>query len=107
MKTLAAVLTLLPFSAFAAPAPTQITGQLVEITDNTVVIAKGREHLTFARDTATKLPERLKAGSKVTVEYSMMAVSVSEKKDEPAPSSGQQGKESSKDKAQDSTIKMK
>lgn len=106
MKYSAALAILfLPFAAFAAPVPTQITGQLVDVTDNTVVISKGREHLTFARSDITKLPDGLKPGAKVTVEYSMMALSVTEKAEEAAAASGKPAKD--KEKTSSKATKMK
>ena len=43
---------------------------------NTIVVKKGSEKWEINRDAATKVTGDLKVGSKVTIEYTMKAVSV-------------------------------
>lgn len=63
--------------AFAAgPKTYQVTGPVLEVNANTVVVQKGKEKWEINRDAATKVTGDLKVGSKVTIEYTMKAVSV-------------------------------
>jgi len=66
-------------AAFAAPKTYQVTGPVLELTDTTIVISKGKENWAISRDAATKLPATVKVGSKVTIEYTMTAVDVTDK----------------------------
>lgn len=60
--------------AFAAgPKTYQVTGPILEIKGDVIVVAKGNEKWEVARDAATKVDGELKVGSKVTVEYAMTA----------------------------------
>ena len=58
----------------------QVTGPVLELTDNTIVVQKGNEKWTIARDAATKVKGDVKVGDKVTVEYRMTATSIEAKK---------------------------
>lgn len=63
--------------AFAAGAKTyQVTGPVLEVNANTIVVQKGTDKWEINRDAATKVTGDLKVGSKVTIEYTMKAVSV-------------------------------
>lgn len=63
--------------AFAAgPKTYQVTGPVLEVNANTVVVQKGKEKWEINRDAATKVTGDLKVGSKVTIEYTMKAVSI-------------------------------
>ncbi|MBY0407383.1 MAG: hypothetical protein K2Q01_06790 [Rickettsiales bacterium] len=66
-------------AAFAAPHTYQVTGEVLELTDKAIVVSKGKENWQLSRDAATKLPESVKVGSKVTIEYTMAAVDVTDK----------------------------
>lgn len=70
-------------AAFAAPHSYQVTGQVLELTDKSIVVSKGKENWEIMRDSATKLPADVKVGSKVTIEYTMTALDVTDKT--PAP----------------------
>jgi hypothetical protein len=62
---------------FAAGAKTyQVTGPVLEVNANTIVVQKGSDKWEINRDAATKVTGDLKVGSKVTIEYTMKAVSV-------------------------------
>ena len=61
----------------AAPAKTyQVTGPVLEVTNDDIVVQKGKDKWDIARDAATKVNGDLKVGSKVTIEYRMTATSV-------------------------------
>jgi hypothetical protein len=60
--------------AFAAgPKTYQVTGPVLEIKGDVIVVEKGNEKWEVSRDAATKMDGELKVGSKVTVEYTMTA----------------------------------
>lgn len=78
--------------AFAAAAKTyQVTGPILELTDTTLVVQKGKEKWEVARDASTKVTGELKVGAKVTVEYRMIATDI-EAKAEKAPAAKKTGK---------------
>ena len=72
------LMTLAPAVAPAAPPNTyQVTGPVLELRDDLIVVQKGKEKWELARTPDTKLKSgELKVGSKVTIEYRMTAVSV-------------------------------
>ncbi len=80
--TLAVVLTLsLASTTFAAqPKTYQVTGPVVEITDDKIVVEKDGEKWEVGRDKDTKVDGDLKVGAKVTVTYRMWAGKVEVKK---------------------------
>ncbi len=70
--------------AFAAGTNTyQVTGPVVEVKDNAIIVQKGKEKWEIARDKDTKVTGELKVGEKVTVQYTMKAVSIEAKKSAP------------------------
>jgi len=70
-------LTLAGTPAFAAAAKTyQVTGPVLEITNDLIVVQKGQDRWEVARDPATKVTGDLKVGAKVTIEYRMTATTV-------------------------------
>jgi hypothetical protein len=85
MKTLSAValsLFLATSAAFAAaPKTYQVTGPVLELTDDLIVVQKGKEKWEIARGKDTKVTGELKVGAKVTIEYRMSATSVEVKED--------------------------
>ena len=76
MKRALTLLTavLLPLSAAARDY--QVTGPLLEVTPNTIVVEKDKEKWEIARDKDTKVKGNLKKGSTVTIQYKMTATSV-------------------------------
>jgi len=63
--------------AFAAgPRAYQVTGPVLEIKGDVIVVEKGKDKWEIARDAATKVTGDLKVGSKVTIEYTMKATTV-------------------------------
>jgi hypothetical protein len=63
--------------AFAAgPKTYQVTGPVLEVTADTIIVQKGKDKWEIGRDAATKVTGDLKAGAKVTIEYTMKAATV-------------------------------
>jgi hypothetical protein len=58
------------------PKKYQVTGKVLELTDDLIVVDKSGEKFEIGRDKDTKVTGDLKVGSKVTVEYRMTAASV-------------------------------
>jgi len=54
----------------------QVTGVLSEVSDDLIVVAKGKENFEIARTADTKLTGDIQKGSKVTVRYRMTAASI-------------------------------
>jgi hypothetical protein len=72
---LLAVLLATPVFA-AAPKTYQVTGPVLEVTSDMIVVQKGKDRWEIARDASTKVTGDLKVGAKVTIEYRMTAASV-------------------------------
>jgi len=80
---LTAVLCLVMVSlAFAGSLKTyQVTGPVLEVKDDVIVVEKGKERWEIARDKATKVTGDLKVGAKVTIQYQMKATEIEVKAD--------------------------
>jgi hypothetical protein len=80
MKQLSAIaftLFLTAGTAFAAlPNTYQVTGPVLEVRDDMIIVQKGKEKWEIARTKDTKIEGELKVGAKVTIEYRMTAASV-------------------------------
>jgi hypothetical protein len=63
-------------SALAGPAQYQVTGPVLEVRDDAIVVQKGNEKWEIARDKATPISGDLKVGAKVTIYYTMDASKV-------------------------------
>ncbi len=81
MVLLLAFLLFASFS-FAGTTAYQVTGPVLEVTNDSVTVEKGKEKWQIARDKDTKITGDLKVGSKVTIHYTMKATSVEVKGDE-------------------------
>lgn len=72
----------------AGPKTYQVTGPVLEIKGDMIIVQKGNDKWEIAKDAATKVTGDLKVGSKVTIEYTMKAATVevkdAAKKSEPA-----------------------
>lgn len=68
-----------------APRAYQVTGPILELTDDMIVVQKGQEKWQIARDASTKITGELKVGAKVTIEYRMTATSIEVKPAAAAP----------------------
>lgn len=84
-RILALTAVFLFFLAAAAPAGSlqnyQVTGPVLEVRDDAIVVEKGKEKWEIARDKETKVAGDLAVGSKVTIQYQMRATSVEVKPD--------------------------
>jgi hypothetical protein len=71
------LVVLLTAPLYAAPPKTyQVTGPVLEVTNDMIVVQKGQDRWEIARDASTKVTGDLKVGAKVTIEYRMSATSV-------------------------------
>ncbi len=78
MKYAALALSLLfASSAFAAQKTYQVTGPVVEVRPDAIVVEKDKSNWEIAADAA--MTKDLKKGDKVTVEYTMAAKKVTKK----------------------------
>jgi hypothetical protein len=68
---------LLAAPLYAASVKTyQVTGPVLELTSDMIVVQKGQDRWEIARDASTKVTGDLKVGAKVTIEYRMAATAV-------------------------------
>jgi hypothetical protein len=80
------VVGLLASTGVAAAVKTyQVTGPVLEVTADKIVVQKGQDKWEIVRDADTKIPADLKVGDKVTIEYRMTATTVTVKAAEAAP----------------------
>ena len=76
--------SLLSFAEPAHAAATktyQVTGPVLEVRDDVIVVQKGKEKWEIARSADTKINGDLKVGAKVTIDYRMTATTVEAKQD--------------------------
>jgi hypothetical protein len=73
---LALALAAVAGGALAAEKTYQVTGPVLEVRDDAVVVQKGSEKWELARTPDTKVTGELKKGEKVTVKYKMTATSI-------------------------------
>ena len=66
----------------AGPKDYQVTGPVLDVTDDVITVEKDKEKWEIGRSKDTKVKGDLKKGSKVTIHYKMTATSV-ESKDAP------------------------
>jgi hypothetical protein len=57
----------------------QVTGPVLEVKSDMIVVQKGSDRWEIARDASTKITGDLKVGAKVTIEYRMTATTVTVK----------------------------
>ncbi|WP_085813315.1 hypothetical protein [Geoanaerobacter pelophilus] len=83
MRLIAALIGLALLTAatvFAGTTKTyQVTGPVLEVKDDMIVVQKGKEKWEIARDKDTKVTGGLQVGSKVTVTYTMKAATIDAK----------------------------
>ena len=60
----------------AAPKTYQVTGPVLELTGDMIVVKKGNDRWEIARDASTKVTGDLKVGATVTIQYRMAAAAV-------------------------------
>ena len=73
--------TLILLAAFVLPLSAaardyQVTGPVLDVTPEAIVVEKDKEKWEIARDKNTKVSGDLKKGSRVTVKYTMSATSI-------------------------------
>lgn len=77
------------FAIAAGPKTYQVTGPVLELTDDMIIVEKGKDKWQIARDKDTKITGDLKKGAKVEIQYRMIATSIEVKappaKEEKAP----------------------
>lgn len=77
MKRLLVVLIAALFMASAAmaaePKDYQVTGPVLELKDDVIIVQKGNEKWEIGRDKNTKVKGDLKKGARVTIQYKMTA----------------------------------
>jgi hypothetical protein len=71
-----AVLLVASLAIAGAPTTYQVTGPVLELKDDVVVVQKGKDKWEIARGKDTKVTGDLKVGSKVTIEYRMTAATI-------------------------------
>lgn len=82
---LAVLLAALAVPALARqPKPYQVTGEVKEVSDDLIVVQKGKEKFEIARTPDTKVTGELKPGGKATVEYRMTATTAEAKAEKSA-----------------------
>jgi len=62
----------------------QVTGPVLEIKGDVIVVKKGNDKWEVTRDASTKVTGDLKVGSKVTIEYKMTATKIEVKEEKKA-----------------------
>jgi hypothetical protein len=71
------VLTAVAVAVYAAaPKTYQVTGPVLTVTSDTIVVQKGNDKWEIGRDAGTVVKGDLKVGAKVTIMYRMVATSV-------------------------------
>lgn len=73
------MIVLVSLALAAAPKTYQVTGPILELKADRIVVEKDKEKWEIARDKETKVKGDLKVGSKVTIEYRMTATSIEAK----------------------------
>ena len=76
VSMLAAVLLPVSMAIAAGPREYQVTGPVLEVTNDVITVEKDKGKWQIARDKSTKVTGDLKKGSRVTVYYQMTATSV-------------------------------
>jgi len=70
------VLLAASFALAAGPNTYQVTGPVLEIRDDVIVVQKGKDKWELAKDASTKVTGDLKVGAKVTIQYTMKAAEI-------------------------------
>ncbi len=72
----AGVFLLASVAMAAGPKDYQVTGPILDVTDDVITVEKGKEKWEIGRNKDTKINGDLKKGSRVTIQYKMIASSV-------------------------------
>jgi hypothetical protein len=73
---IAVLLFAVSFSFAAGPKSYQVTGPVLEVKDDVIVVQKGNDKWEIAKDKSTKVTGELKVGQKVTIQYQMKATDI-------------------------------
>ena len=76
LSMFAAVFLLASVAMAAGPKDYQVTGPVLDVTDDVITVEKDKDRWEIGRDKNTKVSGELKKGSRVTVHYKMTATSV-------------------------------
>ena len=76
LSLFAAVFLLASVAIAAGPKDYQVTGPVLDVTDDVITVEKGKDRWEIGRNKDTKINGDLKKGSKVTIQYKMTASSV-------------------------------
>ena len=76
LSFLAAAFLLTSVAIAAGPKDYQVTGPVLDVSDDVITVQKGSEKWEIGRNKDTKINGDLKKGSKVTIQYKMTATSV-------------------------------
>jgi len=76
MRLFAAAFLLTSVAMAAGPKDYQVTGPVLDVTDDVITVEKDKDRWEIGRDKNTKVSGELKKGSRVTVHYKMTATSV-------------------------------
>ena len=82
MKRLLGLLVAAAFVASASLALAkdyQVTGPVVDVTNDQIIVKKGTENWEIARDKDTKATGEIKKGDRVMIKYKMIATSIESK----------------------------
>jgi GH43 family beta-xylosidase len=66
-------------ASLAAAKDYQVTGPVVDVKDDAIIVKKGTEDWEIARDKNTKAPTNIKKGDRVMIKYKMTATSIESK----------------------------
>jgi hypothetical protein len=69
----------LSVAPLAAAKDYQVTGPVVDVKDDVIIVKKGNENWEIARDKNTKTSGDVKKGDKVMIKYKMTATSIESK----------------------------
>jgi hypothetical protein len=76
LSIFAALLLMASAAMAAGPKDYQVTGPVLDVTDDVITVEKGKDKWEIGRNKDTKINGDLKKGSRVTIQYKMNATSV-------------------------------
>jgi len=76
LLVVSAILLVASLAFAGGPKTYQVTGPVLELKDDLIVVQKGKDKWEVGRAADTKVTGDLKVGSKVTIEYKMTAATV-------------------------------
>ncbi|HEY7316951.1 MAG TPA: hypothetical protein VIE89_05200 [Candidatus Binatia bacterium] len=76
LALIATILLLASAALAAGPKDYQVTGPVLDVTDDVITVQKGSDKWEIGRNKETKINGDLKKGSRVTIQYKMNATSV-------------------------------